>query len=190
MPNKAKIIFRKWNRIIHRDFGYFFFGITLIYSISGIAVNHKADWNPNYNITQKQFTVDKMLPKDSINDAFVLSILKKIGQQDNYKKYYFPTNNEIRIFLKNSSSVTLDIEKGTGYLETLKKRPFLYEFNYLHYNPGRWWVWFSDIYAGALILIAISGLFIITNGRHRLRKRGIWFVFAGLIFPILAIFFL
>lgn len=190
MPSKAKILFRKWNRIIHRDFGYFFFGITIIYSISGIAVNHKANWNPNYIISQKQFSIERIVPKDSIDYAFVMKILRKVDQVDNLKKYYFPNNDELRIFLTNASSITLNIETGKGYLETIKKRPFFYEFNFLHYNPGRWWVWFSDIYAFALILIAISGLLIISKGKGSLGKRGIWFIFAGLIIPILAIILL
>ena len=49
-----KINWRRWNRVLHRDLGYFFFGITLIYSISGIALNHIADWNPSYVITTKE----------------------------------------------------------------------------------------------------------------------------------------
>ncbi len=41
---------RKWNRAIHRDFGYLFFGMTIIYALSGIAINHLDDWNPNYKV--------------------------------------------------------------------------------------------------------------------------------------------
>ena len=37
---------RKWIRVIHRDMGYIFFGMSLIYGISGIALNHLDDWNP------------------------------------------------------------------------------------------------------------------------------------------------
>lgn len=190
MTSNGTRIFRKWNRIIHRDFGYFFFGITVIYCISGIAINHKANWNPNYNITQKSFKVEHMLPKEYIDEAFVLGVLKTLGEEENFKKYYFPSENELRIFLKNTSSATINLDTKTGYIETLKKRPFFYEFNFLHYNPGKWWVWFSDIYAGALILIAISGLLIISQGQNSLLRRGIWFVLAGLVIPILAIFLL
>ncbi len=32
----------------HRDVGYFLAGLTVIYAISGVAVNHVDDWNPNY----------------------------------------------------------------------------------------------------------------------------------------------
>lgn len=190
MPSKAKLIFRKWNRIIHRDFGYFFFGISIIYSISGIAVNHKAQWNPNYIISQKHFSLGNAVPKDSIDNSFVLNILKKFGKQDDFKIFYFPEYNKLRIFLTNASSVSLNIETGKGYLETIKKRPFFYEINFLHYNPGSWWVWFSDIYAFAMILISISGILILTKGKNSLGKRGVWFILGGLIIPLLAIILL
>ncbi|OGU58593.1 MAG: hypothetical protein A2X64_05050 [Ignavibacteria bacterium GWF2_33_9] len=190
MPSKAKILFRKWNRIIHRDFGYFFFGITIIYSISGIAVNHKSEWNPNYIISQEHFSLDRSISKESIDNTFVLNILEKIDKEDDFKKYYFPDNNHLKVFLTNASSITLNLESGKGYLETIKKRPFFFEFNFLHYNPGRWWVWFSDIYAFALILISISGILILTKGKNSLGKRGIWFILGGLVIPILAIIFL
>ncbi|HQL31599.1 MAG TPA: hypothetical protein PLM67_15390, partial [Thermoanaerobaculales bacterium] len=32
----------------HRDVGYFIAGLTVIYAVSGIAVNHIDDWNPSY----------------------------------------------------------------------------------------------------------------------------------------------
>ena len=47
---------RKWSRILHRDIGFFFIGTTLIYAISGIALNHLSDWNPNYSVENKNFT--------------------------------------------------------------------------------------------------------------------------------------
>ena len=41
----------KWRKLIiatHRDVGYLLAGMTVIYAISGVAVNHVDDWNPNY----------------------------------------------------------------------------------------------------------------------------------------------
>ncbi len=39
---------RRWNKILHRDIGYLSVAMVFIYGISGLAVNHIADWNPNY----------------------------------------------------------------------------------------------------------------------------------------------
>ena len=52
-----KIQWRKWNRLIHRDLGYLCAGLTVVYAVSGLAVNHVRDWNPNYKTTEAVFNV-------------------------------------------------------------------------------------------------------------------------------------
>ena len=39
-----KNVWRPWIRAIHRDAGYVVVGLTFIYALSGIAVNHITDW--------------------------------------------------------------------------------------------------------------------------------------------------
>lgn len=182
-------LFRKWNRIIHRDFGYFFFGMTLIYAISGIALNHKHQWNPNYSITYQDFSVDGPVSKDAVTEEWVLALLAKYNEEKGYKKFYIQKEKNLKVFI-NNGTISLDLENGNGYIEKLSKRPFFFQVNFLHYNPGKWWLWFSDIYCVSLVLIAISGLFIIAKSKNSLTRRGIWFVAVGLLIPILALFFL
>ena len=86
MPSNSLRIFRKWNRILHRDIGYFFFGMTLIYCVSGIALNHKKDWNPNYDITYKDFTINDSISKSMVNTEWVLALLKNYHEENHYKK--------------------------------------------------------------------------------------------------------
>lgn len=43
----ARSPWRRWSIVLHRDVGYLATAMTLAYAISGIAVNHIADWNPN-----------------------------------------------------------------------------------------------------------------------------------------------
>lgn len=186
MPIDRLNIFRKWNRILHRDLGYFFFGVTLIYSLSGIALNHKKDWNPNYNISYKEITIDGSIARSAVNTDWVMALLKKYNEQDHYKKHYFPDGRTLKIFIDNGS-VLIDTETRKGYIEKITKRPLFFELNFLHYNPGRWWQWFSDIFCVSLIIIAVSGLFIIAKGKNSLSRRGIWFVIAGVVVPVLAL---
>ena len=89
----------KINRATHRDLGYFFMAMTLIYAISGIALNHRKDWNPNYIIerSEHKVVIPEDLKKDELNG--VKNILGQINQQDNYRKYYFPTANELKVFI-------------------------------------------------------------------------------------------
>jgi uncharacterized protein len=189
MASKALQIFRRWNRIIHRDFGYFFFGMTIIYCISGIALNHKGDWNPNYIIKNENFGLESPVTKAQITEEWVLSLLKNFNEESNYKKYYFQDDNNLKIFI-NNGSVNVDLASQNGYIEKITKRPLFFELNFLHYNPGKWWLWFSDIFCAALILISITGLFIIARSKNSLTRRGWWLIIAGLIIPILALILL
>jgi hypothetical protein len=175
---------RKWSRILHRDFGYFFIGTTLIYAISGIALNHLHDWNPNYTVSQKIFKTDTSLEKNENLKENVAELVNEIAPQNELKKYYFPQENFIKIFLDGGSSIVVNTKTGEGQLELLQKRLVFYEVNYLHYNPNKWWMWFSDIFAGALILFAITSFFMV-KGKHGITGTGGIYTALGFIIPIL-----
>ena len=174
----------KLNRAVHRDFGYFFTAMTLIYALSGIALNHRKDWNPNYIIERSEYMVKIPADLKTNEKSAVESILKQIGQEENYRKYYFPSSGELKVFMKGGGSVAVNLVSGKLLFENLKKRPIFYEVNLLHYNPGKLWMWFSDFYCVALILLAISGLFIL-KGKNGITRRGAWLTAAGIIVPIL-----
>ena len=175
---------RKWNRVLHRDFGYFFFGMSIIYGLSGIALNHMHSWNPNYIVTTRDFITEEKISKEEISKKTVQSILKDIQEEGNLKKYYYPNDSTLKIFIHNGS-VIFNTYSGYGRLEKIKKRPVFNEFNFLHYNnPKKLWTWFSDIYAGALILLAITGLFII-RGKKGIKGRGAWLTGLGILIPLI-----
>lgn len=175
---------RKWSRILHRDIGYFFIGTTLIYGISGIALNHMSDWNPNYSVTVEHFTTDLDLSNSDTVKEGVLKLLDDIDDSKNYKQHYYPSENQIKIFLKGGSSVVVDVNTGRGMAEYLKRRPVFYETNYLHYNPNRLWTWFSDAFAAALILFAITSFFMV-KGKHGMTGRGGIYTVIGIVLPLL-----
>ena len=41
---KRKARWRPWLRAVHRDVGYVAVGLTFVYALSGLAVNHITDW--------------------------------------------------------------------------------------------------------------------------------------------------
>lgn len=173
---------RKLNHILHRDLGYFFTVAILIYAISGLAINHLRDWNPNYSVETRKIKFD--FPKDYrlITEDMVRNELKKIELEGEFKKFYFPHNRQMKIFIKDGS-IKVNLMSGNGLMEKLTRRPLLAEMNYLHYNPNIWWTVFSDIFAIALIIIAITGL-IVLKGKRGFKKYGIWLVLGGLLFPV------
>ena len=181
-------IIRKWSRILHRDIGFFFIGASIIYGLSGIALNHLRDWNPNYIVKRENVETQLPLNKSSELKQNILKFLDEINDRDNYKSHYFPEPGYIKIFLEGGSSIFMDINSGEGTAEYLVKRQVFYQSNYLHYNPNYWWMWFSDIFAGALILLAISSIFMVRGKKGAWGRGGIYIVL-GIIIPVLFLIF-
>lgn len=179
---------RKLNRVTHRDIGYLITGLTIIYALSGIALNHIHDgnWNPNYIIDQKKISTNVKFASTETTDEKVLNFLDEINERENYKKFYYPAKNMLTIFL-NGGSVHLNTTTGKGYVEKIKKRPIFYQINFLHYNPGVWWRWFSDIYCVLLILVTITGLFIV-RGKNGITRRGAILTAIGIVLPLIFLF--
>lgn len=175
---------RKWNRNLHRDLGYFFAGMCIIYGLSGIALNHRHQWNPNYIIRQTTFTVPESIAKDSISDKYVNNLLSSLNLVNSFKKYYFPSPESLRIFIEYGT-ITVDITSGKGIIETIRKRPLFREINFLHYNNiKKLWTWFADLFALSLIFLSISGLFIL-RGKNGIKGRGAWLTALGMTIPLL-----
>jgi hypothetical protein len=176
----------KLNRITHRDIGYLITGLTIIYAISGIALNHKHNWNPNYIIENQKFTVDFKISRENMNKQVAQDIVKKIPGNPEYKTYYFPTGNILTIFIEGGS-VRINIKTSEGTIEKISKRPMFYQINFLHYNPGKWWKYFSDLFCLALILVTVTGLFLV-KGRNGITRRGAILTAIGIILPLLFLF--
>ena len=196
---------RKLNRILHRDIGYFFFGMSIIYGISGIALNHIDDWDPSYNIKNDSIMIDPAFFRSPMTGggqtngsgqtmAGGLSteqskqLLEEIDVTSRYKNHYYPLPNVLKIFVEGGT-VTLNQATGTGIIEIVSRRPVFYEFNFLHYNnPKFLWTWFADIYGAALVAMAFTGLWMI-QGKRGFTGRGKWYVIAGILIPVIFLLF-
>jgi hypothetical protein len=180
---------RTWCRAVHRDLGYFFFGATVVYAISGIALNHRNDWNPSYSLERRELELDAAWQSGILSRDAAIEWLKSWEIAAHYQNHYSPAAGQWKIFFKNGSA-TVDETAGNVVIESLQRRPLLHTFNKLHYNPGNWWTWFADIFSGALIVIAVSGLFLL-RGKHGITRRGGILVAAGILLPgILVAFYL
>ncbi len=180
---------RKWSRILHRDIGFFFIGTTIIYALSGIALNHMHDWNPNYVVDNIEFNTELDLKNSASVTTNIKALTTELTGEDSYKKHYYPNADVLKIFLAGGSSIIVNTNSGNGTYETLKKRAVFYQSNVLHYNPNKWWTWFSDIFAGSLILFAITSLFMVRG------KKGVWgrggvYLVLGIVIPILFLIYM
>ena len=176
---------RKWNRWIHRELGFLFFGMSIIYGVSGIALNHGVarHWNPGIISRSESFIYPSTLTKDEVDREIIEEILEITGEKKNYKQYYFPTDNYLMIYLRGGHEM-LELSSGIITVTKVRNRPVFNEVNYLHYNkPKKLWTWFSDLFAFGLILIAISGLFLI-KGKKGISGRGGILTIIGILIPL------
>lgn len=180
--NNRKI--KKLNNVLHRDLGYFFSSLIIVYALSGLALNHIDDWNPDFIIQKDTLSIPDEYDISNINKETVEQLSAMVGETD-YKLYDSPTPDQIKIYYEDAS-FHIDFTRRLGFYEAVTKRPLFYEVNVLHRNSLKQWKWFSDVFAIALILINITGLFVL-KGKSGLTGRGKWFILAGFLPPVLAL---
>lgn len=178
---------RRWCRAIHRELSFFFSGMVLIYAISGLFMNHRDTFNPHYSVTRTVQTLTELPAQADVDRSQVESLMARMGVVEKYMKHYFPTANHLKVFLKGGSSLEVDLANGRAVYESLRRRPLLSTMTNLHYNPGRWWTWFADLFAGGLIVITISGI-VMLKGRRGLWGYGGIELTAGILLPLLLLF--
>lgn len=169
---------RRWSIVLHRDVGYLAFALTVAYAISGIAVNHIADWNPNYRVTKTAMTVAPVTMTSE--EGIVPNVMKRLGLTEPPRASFRPDPNTVQLFYKGTT-YHVDLPTGKVIVEATRSRPVLFEMNQLHLNHAkRAWTWIADLYALALLLLAVTGLFVL-KGRLGITGRGAWLTAAGVL---------
>lgn len=166
---------------LHRDFGYVLAGLTVIYAVSGVAVNHVADWNPSYDIRHSRTPLGELPEGD---EAAAAAVLGRLGVTEKPRAVARVAPHLVKVFLEDRT-LTLDFEKREVEDETVTKRPGLFQANFLHLNHGKgFWTLLADLYALGLLLLVGTGL-LMRRGPLGLAGRGKWLVGAGLAVPLM-----
>jgi len=174
---------RKWNNSIHRDLGYLCCGLTIVYAISGIAVNHIADWNPNYHIEHIHSAHNPANINKLQGEVQVQYILNQIDETRKIKSIFYPGPGMLQIFVEGNT-VSVNLASGDITQERSVTRPILHEMNFLHLNhPKKLWTWFADLYALSLVILSITGLFVL-RGKKGITGRGAWLALTGILIPV------
>lgn len=175
---------RKYNRLIHRDLGYLTFGLIIIYSISGIAVNHINEWNPNYVITNDTLTTTIFADTAKTSDVFN-TVINEIGISDSVNGMFRKSPQHLDIFFDGKTAI-VNLVEGKTIIEKVSNRTVFRESNFLHLNaPKKAWTYIADGFAVALIFLAISGLFMINNKQNGIKGRGKYLVGIGILIPVI-----
>lgn len=177
---------RRFNIVTHRDVGYFFSSLIIVYCLSGLALNHVNEWNPDFVITKDTFQIQGPRVREKVTPEMIQKFSQVVGESS-YRIYDFPTNNQVKIYYDNAS-FHVDLSEGRGVYEKVSRRPIFYQSNVLHRNSAPGWKWASDVFAVMLILINVTGLFIL-KGKHGLGGRGKWLIAAGALPPLLVLIF-
>ena len=179
---RSRFAWRPLLRSLHRDTGYVAVGLTLIYALSGLAVNHIADWDPNFRSYATTYELHQPLGSD--DRAAATTVLQRLGIHSSPTRLYRAAPDQLEIRLDKR---VLHVNPQTGRVidEGQKPRFFLRFANWLHLNRGKKaWTTFADAYAVALLFLATSGLFMLP-GKLGLRGRGGVLVLLGAAIPVL-----
>lgn len=174
---------RKW----HRDTAYFFVGLIISFSISGIALNHRATWNPRqYVVSSEEIKLDTA-DVTEYDEAYSKSVLAQWQLTDKYQSERLRGEN-LRIYF-DGGIVDINTTTGEGTLEYVRTRPVLSEMTYLHQTTNEAWIWYSDIFGLGMLFITITGMFI-ARGKDSFKRRGWKLALIGIVFPLVFLFFL
>ena len=187
-PKKKKAAWRPWLRAMHRDIGYVAVGLTFIYALSGIAVNHITDWSdgdPSFKTFSRTVDVGRLEGDDA---AIAEELRRRFQIAETPREIYRASPDELEI-LFDKRSLHVDLAKGSVVDEGQEPRFLLRVANWLHLNRGKKaWTYVADAYAAGLMLLATSGMFMIA-GKKGFVGRGAVLVLVGIMIPVLYVHF-
>jgi hypothetical protein len=172
------------NRGLHRDIAYFYVGLIIAFSFSGIILNHRNDWYPmDYAYESKE--VQLTLTED-IDEGAIIKFSEQWELASEYDGHRV-RDNKLRVYYKGNIILDADIETGKGTIEYKRKVPFLGQTMYLHKSTNNAWIWYSDIFGVAMLIIAFTGMFI-PIGEKGFKRRGWKLALIGMLFPLIFLF--
>lgn len=170
------------NRGLHRDIAYFYVGLLIMFSFSGIILNHRQDWYPKeYVIDSKEVNITLPSEIKDINKNYLINATKELNLT--YENHRI-RNGSLRIYFDGKAILDTDVKTGKGILEFKKLVPFVGQSILLHQTTNSFWIWYSDIFGIGMLVIAFTGMFI-SAGKNTFKKRGWKLALAGMLFPII-----
>jgi len=175
-------------RNTHRDIAYFYLGLIIAFSFSGIFLNHRQAWHPRrYTYNSQEIQLKSQVVKDSVNDHFISTFTEEYKIEDNLRRFSVD-GDKLRISYANHD-VNVDLITGKGKIESYRVTPVLGQMTILHVDTSKWWIYYSDVFGVAMLVIACTGMFI-QKGENSFWSRGWKLALVGIIFPLIFLFIL
>jgi hypothetical protein len=147
------------------------------------VLNHTShSFNPSYTIEKSAGRVTPMGTTGQPDGGYIARVLAELGETGTMKTATLVAPGSLRIFVEGN---TIDVDLATGQVrqEKVQRRPLLFEVNALHLNkPKGVWTWVADVYAAALLVVALTGLLMIGG---RTKWRSLFLAGLGLLGPLL-----
>lgn len=172
-PRKAsrRFSWRNLVRIIHSDLGHLAVGLTFVYALSGLAVNHIADWDPNFQNFERTHELGGPVAGD--DNAAAESVMQRLGMTDKPSEVYRAAPEELEIVFKERT-LHVNTQSGRVIDEGQKPRFLLRVANWLHLNRGKKaWTYVADSYAVGLLLLSLTGVLMLPGKRGLLGRGGV-----------------
>lgn len=158
--------------------------LVLLYAVSGIAVNHVDDWNPSYATSTESVSVGPV-PASRTPAELEADLVQRLSLDPaEVEGRHRSGADEFTVFLGHGGAAKVKLSTGEGTVTRRAPRPGIFQANVLHLNhlKGVWTV-VADVFSVALILLALTGLFMLP-GATGLAGRGKWFLAAGALVPV------
>ncbi|MCV9928357.1 PepSY-associated TM helix domain-containing protein [Flavobacterium sp. LS1R49] len=176
-------------RNLHRDLGYFYVGLIISFSFSGILMNHRENWHPDKYTTETKAIEVSLPAEEKLNEKFAEELGNKLNIDDKIRRQG-AKKGTYKISFENHD-VEIDMKTGKGEIVTFIKTPFISQTMKLHKSTSNWWIYYSDIFALSLIVIAVTGIIMIKSAsKFSFKNRGWKLAVAGILFPLIFLFLL
>lgn len=174
--------FRQVCRWLHRELGFFAVGLTLVYAISGIAVNHVHHWDPNHAKSVETRSIEAPGPGPTADIEPL--VLARLALDEPVRSTWRQSPTVLQVFPEDDSVIDVDLTTGAVTRTRHTPRPLLFDMNFMHLNTGKgFWTVAADAYAAILIILTVSGIFLV-KGRKGLAGRGGVLMALGILLPV------
>lgn len=186
-PKSKMSVVRAKSRSVHRTLGYFYLGLILSFSVSGIAMNHRESWDPmSYEYETQKIQTEFNLSTDILESEVEAFVDSELSMSKGFRGHEIEHEDLLMFFEEGMFEVNLN--DGQGTLRLMRMRPILGQMTLLHKSTQSFWIWYSDVFAGSMILLGLTSIVMMRGNNSFFSGRGWMLSVAGLVIPLIILF--